>query len=393
MRKNLVLLIVLTVCLCPYYTFGSEVSLKPNNSSNDMIVQKLKTIIIPRLDTEDVTIPTAVKYLREQSRQLDSEAVGVNIFLQLAPENADEKVLLNLILTNKTLGECLFFICASAKLELRIDKNAVVISTPENPSYDITQDEVSILGGGAPIEKLATANMQTNKRLENIILPGIEFDDADIMSVIRYFSRCSERYSTDKKRICVVARFSRETAAVLPKLTMSFTKIPMSELLRYICENGCLKYSICKETIIFTVDWIQLVKLYRKAAEQGNADAQYNLGLCYAKGVGVTKDLTEAVKLFRQAAEQEDAKAQYNLGRCYARGYGINKDSAEAFKWFRKAAEQENELAQYNLGWCYIKGVGIAKDETEALKWYRKAAEQGNQDAKDALEKLKPSNP
>ena len=393
MRKNLVLLVVLTVCLCPYYTFGSEVLQKSNDSSKDIIMQKLKTTIIPRLDFEAVTISTGCAYLREMSKKLDSEGTGVNIFLKLAPTETEQQPAITLTLNNRTLGECIFFICAAARLELRIDTKAVVISSPESTSYDITQSEASILALGTSNETLTQFNMLTNNKLENIIFPSVDFYEADIFSVIRYLNRSSKRYDRDMAGISIVAGFTKETADVLPKLTMIFTKIPMNELLRYICESGCLKYTTCKGTIIFTVDWGQLVKWYRKAADQGNAEAQCNLGLCYAKGVGVTKDLAEAVKLFRQSAEQEDAKAQYNLGRCYARGYGINKDSAEAFKWFRKAAEQGNVLAQYNLGWCYIKGVGIAKDETEALKWYRKAAEQGNTDAKDALEKLKPSNP
>jgi hypothetical protein len=88
--------------------------------------QKLSTIIIPRVDFEDITIPDAIKYLREQSKQLDPEGVGINIFLMLPPENKDEVV--NLVLTNKTLGEAIYFFCRAANLKLRIDKYAVVIS-------------------------------------------------------------------------------------------------------------------------------------------------------------------------------------------------------------------------------------------------------------------------
>ncbi len=45
--------------------------------------------------------------------------------------------------------------------------------------------------------------------------------------------------------------------------------------------------------------------------------------------------------------------AQYNLGICYANGQGVTKDEAEAVKWYRKAAEQNHAMAQYNLGVCY----------------------------------------
>ena len=65
------------------------------------------------------------------------------------------------------------------------------------------------------------------------------------------------------------------------------------------------------------------VKWFRKAAEQGGADAQFFLGVMYAKGEGVLEDDAEAVKWYRKAAEQGYAGAQFNLGRMYANGDGV----------------------------------------------------------------------
>ncbi len=59
--------------------------------------------------------------------------------------------------------------------------------------------------------------------------------------------------------------------------------------------------------------------------------------------------MSEAVKWFRKAAEQGNAPAQYNLGLCYAKGKGVRKSSKEAEKWFRKAAEQGLEPAKKAL--------------------------------------------
>ena len=91
------------------------------------------------------------------------------------------------------------------------------------------------------------------------------------------------------------------------------------------------------------------MKWYRKAAEQGLANAQYKLGVAYVTGNGVEKDAAEAVKWYRKAAEQGYAKAQCFLGLCYAEGYGVTKDEAEAAKWYHKAAEQGHALAQKRL--------------------------------------------
>ena len=116
---------------------------------------------------------------------------------------------------------------------------------------------------------------------------------------------------------------------------------------------------------------------YRKAAEQGDANAQHNLGVMYRNGKGVAQDDGEAVKWYRKAAEQGLARAQKNLGWMYERGEGVAQDDGEAVKWYRKAAEQGYADAQNNLGVMYYRGDGVAQDDGEAVKWYRKAAEQG----------------
>jgi len=63
----------------------------------------------------------------------------------------------------------------------------------------------------------------------------------------------------------------------------------------------------------------QAVSWYRRAAEAGHADAQFNLGICYSNGDGVAKDAEQAVSWFRRAAEAGHAAAQFNLGICYSR--------------------------------------------------------------------------
>jgi TPR repeat protein len=87
----------------------------------------------------------------------------------------------------------------------------------------------------------------------------------------------------------------------------------------------------------------------------------------------VAKNEIEAVKWYLKAAEQGDAPAQYNLGVCYANGNGVAKNKIEAVKWYRKAAEQGNANAQHNLGLCYAMGEGVAKDEIEAYAYWNLA--------------------
>ena len=65
------------------------------------------------------------------------------------------------------------------------------------------------------------------------------------------------------------------------------------------------------------------------------------------------------VKLDYKAAEQGDAKAQVDLGICYCNGDGVPQDYTKAVKWFRKAAEQGNADGQYRLGVCCYGGMGV----------------------------------
>jgi len=110
------------------------------------------------------------------------------------------------------------------------------------------------------------------------------------------------------------------------------------------------------------------LKELAREARQGNADAQYAIGSIFAT-YNTLKDNTDAAKWFRKAAEQGLAKAQFNLGVSYQNGTGVPKDYNEAAKWYRKAAEQGMAEAQYNLGLTYEYGKGFPINYSEAAKW------------------------
>ena len=116
----------------------------------------------------------------------------------------------------------------------------------------------------------------------------------------------------------------------------------------------------------------------RQRAEQGDIEAQVDLGLNYCKGTGgVIKDYKKGFRWLSVAAEKGHSDAQCNLGLLYFNGHGVKKNTAEATAWYRKAANQGNAIGQYRLGISLHNGYGVAKDEVEAVKWFRKAAEQG----------------
>lgn len=117
--------------------------------------------------------------------------------------------------------------------------------------------------------------------------------------------------------------------------------------------------------------------LLLKAAEQGNAEAQYYLGLLYQNGKGVEKDFEQAFALFKSAAENGVQAAQYELSKAYANGRGTDVDEVKGLQWLRAAADGGVGDAQLFLANALESGQGAPLDRVEALGWYRRAAENG----------------
>jgi len=112
----------------------------------------------------------------------------------------------------------------------------------------------------------------------------------------------------------------------------------------------------------------------KKAAEQGDADAQYELARMYECGQGASQNDQQAVLWYRGAAEQGHINAQYMLGRMYIQGLGVPQDYAQAVSWYRKAAAQGSAIAQNNLGLVYGSGLGVPQDSIVAYALFNLSA-------------------
>ena len=124
---------------------------------------------------------------------------------------------------------------------------------------------------------------------------------------------------------------------------------------------------------------------FRQLAAAGNALGQYNLGVYYRDGLGVTQDYDAARRWFEAAAAQDNSDALNNLGVLYDHGLGIAQDSNRARQYFEQAAAKGNPYAMYNLGVLYENGRGIERDSEQATHWFGEAAESGNNDILTAL--------
>lgn len=128
---------------------------------------------------------------------------------------------------------------------------------------------------------------------------------------------------------------------------------------------------------------------YRKAAEQGSAAAENNIGMIHAQG----SSFPQAIAWLRKSADHGSATAKSNLGVVYAKLLDGWPDDAQAIVWFRKAAEGGLPDAMISLGDMYAAGRGAPRDNNEAALWYRKAVSQGasyttTSAAKERLDKI-----
>ena len=128
-------------------------------------------------------------------------------------------------------------------------------------------------------------------------------------------------------------------------------------------------------------DGVKAFKYLRQAASQGHTEAQYQLSVCYDRGIGVRRNITEAAKWCQMAAFGGHAKAQSEIGYCYEYGQGVVRNIKEAVSWYEMASAQGNIEAKNNLAFCYQKGRGVHKDVKEAIRLYGEAAAGGHASA------------
>jgi uncharacterized protein len=123
----------------------------------------------------------------------------------------------------------------------------------------------------------------------------------------------------------------------------------------------------------------EVLRLCRPLAEQGNPNAQLNLGIALFRWSQYRdpQGTSEALEWYRRAAEQGLVQAQGALGNIYEGYSGVPRDDAESAKWYRKAANQGDALSQVALGFMYVDGRGVEKNYAEAMELFRHPAEKG----------------
>lgn len=256
-----------------------------------------------------------------------------------------------------------------------------------------------------------------NKKIKNKNCKTVnsEMKEYNIFTVDPVSEVKTESYMVEGNNAKELCKIDEEMAS---QMSQSFMNGPFDELKFHIgvcCLNGS---EGMEENPVEAVKW------FRMAADHGDVNACVQIGVHYADGYGVEKDMTQAyrwlrvaaicakpddlkpmqcladfyaeeegweqgdtnlVKWCQNAAEQGNSFAQRLLGVYYAIGKGVEQDDAEAVKWYLKAAEQGDLFAQWHMAFCYNKGIGVEKNDTEKAKWYLKGAEQGDSLAQEGI--------
>jgi TPR repeat protein len=124
----------------------------------------------------------------------------------------------------------------------------------------------------------------------------------------------------------------------------------------------------------FLAFWLVLTT---RAAEEGDANAMYNLGLEYKDGKGVAQDYDKARQYFQKAADAGNPGALYNLGRLYLYVQGVAVDYNKARELFQKGADAGNDYAVNGLGVLYKSGQGVAQDYNKARELFERRSRPG----------------
>jgi len=146
-------------------------------------------------------------------------------------------------------------------------------------------------------------------------------------------------------------------------------------VLRQAIVRGEASWSALPKTMQHEFDAV--LTWWRAAANDGFSQAQYNMGLLFEHGYGVTQSDEEAAKWYLKAADQGYKLAQYNVGVMFAAGCGVAQSDEKAAQWYSKAADQGCPQAQHNLGVFFASGHGIKQSNEQAAYWYFRAADQG----------------
>ena len=152
--------------------------------------------------------------------------------------------------------------------------------------------------------------------------------------------------------------------------------------------DAIAQYNLARHYYDAKRDYAKAYEWYQKAANQGIAKAQFNLGVMNSNGEGVPQDYAKAYEWYQKAADQGLSVAQEMLDINYFNGERVDLNNPKTYELYRKAANQGDAKAQYKLGFMYSEGEGVPRDYAKAREWYQKACDNGDERGCNVSERL-----
>jgi TPR repeat protein len=301
--------------------------------------------------TEDDVLPEVTRLLREGADPLRVKIVGfskpkverMGIFASKTSSGLAGRVV---SVDDPRDGITLLAYCESVNC-WKIASAFMAYNSQRNALTMKTDAQLAQLSGAA-----AKGDIAAQKRLATMLLNGTPPLHKDIATAIKYYEMAATQNDAEAERL----------------------------LGNIYSEQGSVKSSK------------QAVEWYNKSTAKRDAQAMYELGLCYQSGFGVEKDMKKAIEFFTQSMELGCADAQNIIGYFLFGGEHLAKDQGRAITLWEKAAAQNHAMAMCSLGWSYQQGEGVAKDLEKARSWYRRAIEcstgESNAYARKLLEQM-----
>lgn len=140
-------------------------------------------------------------------------------------------------------------------------------------------------------------------------------------------------------------------------------------------------------------DLVESKRWYEKASEAGYMKADYNLAMMYRRGIGVEQNFEKAYEYLLRASQSNYPQTLYAVGYFLYKGFGCSQNYIKAAEYFQQAAEKNHGYAMYMLGMCYRNGYGVDRDLSKAEFWLKKAAEKNVLPSQEELQADEPENP
>lgn len=228
-------------------------------------------------------------------------------------------------------------------------------------AFDTNEDQLA-----AQLNRLEPSSIpaQKNETIAAAPAPAAPLNDVDYKMALR------KRIAADPKLTDIAKKIEIKAFEGIPEAQHDMGAI-------YVAGHGQIKQNLERAVLWFT-----------EAANNGVANAKYNLGVLYHQGMGIPTSVEKAMELYAQAADLGHPEAQYNLGIASIEGIGVPYNPRRAAAYFEAAADKGITEAAYNLGLIYENGLLGQTRPNEALSWYKAAADNGSAEAKQALEQL-----